>query len=60
MMHKLLERLHHNAKQCRDLADDAVTNEGRVVLQGMARDYEDQASILRSEGRGSPRLLWWR
>jgi hypothetical protein len=45
-MTEKLERLLFNAKQCRALADSAITDEARKVLLGMAMDYEDRAAAL--------------
>ena len=35
-----LEQLHHNAKQCRALADSAMTAQAHEILLDMAQDYE--------------------
>jgi len=43
-----LERLLFNAKQCRSLADSALTPEAREVLLGMALDYEERAAKLQA------------
>jgi hypothetical protein len=48
-----LERLLYNAKQCRSLADSALTPEAREVLLGMALDYEERAERLRTNGTTS-------
>jgi len=53
MMWKL-ERLQRNAAQCRDLAEDAITAEGRKVLMEMALDYDDRAANLQVDGAKSP------
>jgi hypothetical protein len=52
MMEKL-ERLHLNAKQCRTLADSAITAEARKVLLEMALDYENRAATLQTDGARS-------
>lgn len=42
------ERLLFNAKQCRTLAETALTLEAREVLLGMALDYEERAVKLQA------------
>ena len=48
MMEKL-ERLLFNARQCRALAETAITLEARKVLIGMAADYEERAATLQAD-----------
>ena len=48
-----LERLLINAKQCRSLADTALTLEAREVLLGMAQDYEERAVKLQANETAS-------
>ena len=48
-----IERLHHNANQCRVLADSAMTAEAHDVLLDMALDYEGRVAILRANGTRS-------
>lgn len=43
-----LERLLFNAKQCRALAESAITPEAREVLISMALDYEERAERLQA------------
>jgi hypothetical protein len=43
-----LERLLFNAKQCRALAESAITPEAREVLISMAADYEERAAALQT------------
>ena len=38
------QQLQARAKKCRDLADTAVTEEGRSILCEIAERYEQQAS----------------
>ena len=59
-MLELLERLHHDANECRSLAETAITSEGREVLCAMAEAYEKRAAIFKKEGLRSHDLLWWR
>jgi hypothetical protein len=53
MIIEKLERLHHSAKQCRDLADSAITAEARKVLLDLAMDYDDRAATLQINGARS-------
>lgn len=59
-MIELLERLHRDAKECRELADNSITVEGREALQCMAQEYESRAAILQTEGARARDFLWWR
>ncbi len=59
MMINMLERLQHDAKECRNLAENSITAEGRDALQDMARDYECRAAMLAAKG-GEARALPWR
>ena len=43
-----LDLLHSYASHCRDLADTAITPEGREILLGLARNYDDQAANLQA------------
>ena len=45
-MMDVLERLHHDANLCRNLADNSITADAREILLDMARDYDEQASTL--------------
>jgi hypothetical protein len=38
------QQLHDTARKCRELADTAVTEEGRSILQEIAQRYESEAS----------------
>ena len=38
------QQLQEKARQCRELADTAMTDEARIVLQEMALKYEREAS----------------
>ena len=38
------QQLHDKARKCRELADTAVTEEGRSILQEIAQRYESEAS----------------
>ena len=38
------QQLHDRAKKCRELADTAVTEEGRSILFEIAQRYEREAS----------------
>lgn len=58
-MSNLLERLHHDAKECRNLAENSITDEGRDALRDMARDYECRAAILKAKGDEIRDLRWW-
>ena len=37
------QQLHDRARKCRELADTAVTEEGRSVLAEIAQRYEQEA-----------------
>jgi hypothetical protein len=37
------QQLHDRARKCRELADTAVTDEGRSVLAEIAQRYEQEA-----------------
>jgi hypothetical protein len=39
------QQLHERARHCRDLADTAVTEEGRVILREIANRYEREAKV---------------
>ena len=49
-MTEKLERLRFNAKQCRALAESAITDEARKVLLSMALDYDARAATLQDLG----------
>lgn len=53
MTRELLERLHHDADECRNLAETALTAESRAVLNDMAQDFEKRATMLKVAGRRS-------
>jgi hypothetical protein len=42
------QQLHARAQRCRELADTAVTEEGRSILGEIARRYESEASQAES------------
>jgi hypothetical protein len=37
-------QLHDKARKCRELADTAMTDEGRSILSEIAQRYESEAS----------------
>jgi hypothetical protein len=39
-----LQQLQKKARQCQELADTAMTEEARLVLREMARNYETEAA----------------
>ena len=43
------QQLHDRAQKCRELADAAMTDEGRSILFEIAQRYEREASV--SEAR---------
>ena len=45
-----IERLKRNARECRTLAETAITEDAREVLLDMAREYEDLAVAFRTNG----------
>jgi hypothetical protein len=45
-----LQQLQKKARQCQELADTAMTEEARLVLREMARNYETEAA----EATGRP------
>ena len=49
------QQLHDKARKCRELADTAVTEEGRSILQEIALRYEKEASTA-DDPRQSPAL----
>lgn len=49
-MTEKLERLHRQARQCRELADCATTEEVRDILRDMAQDYEGRVAALQING----------
>ena len=48
-----IEELHHNASQCRALADSAMTEEAHEILLDMALDYESRVATLQATGTRS-------
>lgn len=42
-MHSSAQQLHDRARKCRELADTAVTAEGRSILFEIAQRYEREA-----------------
>jgi hypothetical protein len=42
------QQLQERARQCRELADTAMTEEARLVLREMALNYETEASEVTS------------
>ena len=54
-----LEQLHHNAKQCRALADSAMTAEAHDVLLGMAQDYELRVATVKTDGARALTPFGW-
>ena len=38
------QQLHDRARKCRELAESAMTDEGRSILFEIAERYEDEAS----------------
>ena len=40
------QQLQDRAQKCRELADSAMTEEGRAILFEIARRYEDEASSV--------------
>ena len=44
------QQLHDRARRCRELADTAMTEEGRSILFEIAQRYEQEAT-----GQGAPR-----
>ena len=42
------QQLHDRARKCRELADTAVTDEGRSILQEIAQRYENEASTAKA------------
>ena len=49
------QQLHDRARKCRELADTAMTEEGRSILFEIAQRYEQEASIA-DLPRGRPAL----
>lgn len=43
-MHSSAQQLHDRARKCRELADTAVTAEGRSILFEIAQRYEQEAA----------------
>ena len=44
LMHSSAQQLHDRARKCRELADTAVTAEGRSILFEIAQRYEQEAA----------------
>ena len=49
------QQLHDRARKCRELAETAMTEEGRSILVEIAQRYEVEAST-EERGPGSPAL----
>ena len=43
-LHDRAMHLHDKARKCRELADTAMTDEGRSILSEIAQRYESEAS----------------
>ena len=43
-LHEKAVQLHDKARKCRELADTAMTEEGRSILFEIAQRYENEAS----------------
>ena len=43
-LHEKAAQLHDKARKCRELADTAMTEEGRSILFEIAQRYENEAS----------------
>ena len=43
-LHEKAAQLHDKARKCRELADTAMTEEGRSILFEIAQRYESEAS----------------
>ena len=43
-LHDIVDHLHDKARKCRELADTAMTEEGRSILFELAQHYEHEAS----------------
>ena len=53
-LHEKAVQLQDRARQCRELADTAVTNEGRSILFEIAQRYENEALITERPAQASP------
>ena len=55
-MHAPLQELRRQAEHCRDLANGLTDERTRLILNGMAQEYDDQARELtrRSSAAGNP------
>ena len=45
------QQLHDKARKCRELAETAMTEEGRSILQEIAQRYESEASTADAAGQ---------
>ena len=54
-LHEKAMQLHDKARKCRELADTAMTEEGRSILFEIAQRYESEASTA-DRPRKSPAL----
>jgi hypothetical protein len=52
-LHEKAVQLQDKARQCRELADTAVTDEGRSILFEIAQRYENEA-LITDRPSGSP------
>lgn len=48
-MERKVEALRHRSRQCRELADWALSKEGRNTLGELATDFEREADALLSQ-----------
>jgi hypothetical protein len=53
-MHESIERVRLDAAKCRELANTAVTSNGREVLTELAERYEEKAVILERSKQRRP------
>jgi len=56
LMHDSSQQLRRQAEHCRDLANGLTDERTRLILHGMAQEYDDQARELtrRSSAAGDP------
>lgn len=60
-MTRSIDTLRKNARLYQELASNALTEEGRSVLNELADRYEDEAIVLEragSQGRGTTAFRW--
>jgi hypothetical protein len=48
------QQLHDRAQRCRELADTALTEEGRFILCEIARRYECEATVAEGASVRAP------